>query len=157
MEPLSVAASVIGLLEVTAKVSTVLTTFIRGIYDAPNLADTILQEVSDISACLAQLQAFLLGTRIGARSRMALIMVEQVVVTLTAAVMTFSELEEILESLQDLTASRITTRIAWMRKEPALARLRLRLNSSRQSLNLMLTTLTWCVLSGSKPSCWALN
>lgn len=142
MDPLSVAASVVGLLGATAKVSSVLTTFVRGTKDAPKLANDVLQEVSDISACLAQLQAFLLGTRAGSRSRTALIMVEQVVVTLTACVMTFSELEETVESLNDGTPTRIGSRIAWMKKEPVLARLCLRLNSSKQSLILMLTTLT---------------
>lgn len=91
-----------GLLGATAKVSSILTTFIRGVNDAPKLATGVLQEVSDISACLAQLQAFLVGTKVGTRSRTALIMVEQVIVTLTACVMTFSELEEILGSLEDL-------------------------------------------------------
>ena len=151
MDPLSVAASVVGLVGVTAKVLTVLTNFIRETRNAPNLVNSILQEVSDISACLAQLQAFLLGTRVGSRSRTTLLIVEQVVVTLTETVMTFSELESILESLHDHTPSRITSRIAWTRKESVLARLCLRLNSSKQSLNLMLTTLTWYILAGLMP------
>ena len=145
MDPLSVAASVVGLLGAAAKISTLLTTFIYGTKDAPNIANGVLQEVSDISSCLAQLQGFLLGTRVGSRSRTALIMVEQVVVTLTACVITFSELEKILDPLKDQTPRKMGSRIAWMRKEPALARLCLRLNSSKTSLNLMLTTLTWYV------------
>jgi len=150
MDPLSVAAAVVGLLGATATVKTILTNIIHGTDYAPKLANGVLQEVSDINACLTQLQVFLLGTRIGTRSRTALIMLEQVVVTLTACVMTMSELEEILESLNDPTLTGFTSRIAWMRKEPALARLCLRLSSSRQSLNLMLTTITWYVLAGSR-------
>lgn len=145
MDPLSIAASIVGLLGATAKFSTILTTFIRNTNDAPKLANGVLQEVSDISACLAQLQAFLLGTRVGSRSRTALIMVEQVVVTLTSYVMTFSELDEILSSFDEITPIRFGGRIAWMMKEPQLTRLCQRLSSSRQSLNLMLTTLTWYV------------
>ncbi len=145
MDPLSIAAAVVGLLGATATVKTVLTNFIRSTNDAPQLANGVLQEVSDINACLTQLQAFLLGTRVGTRSRTALIMLEQVVVTLTACVQTMSEFEGISESLNDRTPTRLTSRIAWTRKEPALARLCLRLSSSRQSLNLMLTTLTWYV------------
>lgn len=150
MDPLSVAAAVVGLLGATAKVKTILTNFIRRTKDAPKLADGVLQEVSDINACLTQLQALLLGTSIGTRSRTALIMLEQVVVTLTACVITMSELERILVSLDDRTPAGFTSRIAWMRREPALARLCLRLSSSRQSLNLMLTTLTWFVLASSR-------
>ena len=150
MDPLSIAVSVVGLLGATAKVSSILTTFIRGTNNAPKLANGVLQEVSDISACLAQLQAFLVGTRVGLRSRTALIMVENVVVTLTACVMTFSELEATLEPLNECTPTRISIRIAWMKKEPELARLCLRLNSSKQSLNLMLTTLTWYTFPSSR-------
>lgn len=103
MDPLSVAAAVVGLLGATATVKTILTNIIHATNYAPKLANGVLQEVSDINACLTQLQVFLLGTRIGTRSRTALIMLEQVVATLTACVMTMSELEEILESLNDPT------------------------------------------------------
>jgi len=117
MDPLSVAAAVVGLLGATASVKTILTNFIRGTNDAPKLANGVLQEVTDINACLMQLQAFLLGTRIGTRSRTALIMLEQVVVTLTACVITMSELEQILESLNDRAPTGFTGRIAWMRRD----------------------------------------
>lgn len=149
MDPLSVAASVVGVLGAAAKVSELLTTFIRGTKVAPALANGVLHEVSDISACLTQLQAFLLGTQVGTRSRTALIMVEQVVVTLTSCVMTFSELEEALEPLKVRSLEKIGSRIAWMWKEPTLGKLCLRLNSCKQSLNLMLTTLTWYVSTSS--------
>ena len=140
MDPLTIAASVVGLLGATVKVSTVLKTFVRGLTNVPNVARGILQEVSDISTCLAQLQAFLMGTRVGLRSRTALLMVEQVVVILTSCVMTFSELEETLESLKD---DRWSKRIIWILREPKFEKLCQRLNSSKSSLNLILTTLTW--------------
>ena len=143
MDPLSIAASVVGLLGAAAKVSSILSSFIHGTNDAPKLATGVLREVSDISACLTQLQAFLLGTRVGSRSRTALIMVEQVVVSLTTCVMTFSELEEVLSVLRNRSSSQLSGRIAWMRKEPALNKVCGRLHSSKTSLNLMLTTLTW--------------
>lgn len=148
MDPISaisVAASVVGLVGATVKVSTLLNDFIRDVKDVPVVAHGVLQEVADIAACLTQLQAFLDGTRVGTRSRTALIMVEQVVVTLTACVMTFSELEEILKNLSCDVPTQMTGRIAWMRKESVLKRLCQRLNSSKISLNLMLTTLTWYV------------
>ena len=143
MDPLSIAASVVGLLGATVKVSTVLNNVFRDFKDVPNVARRVLQEVSDINNCLAQLQSFLIGTRVGSRSRTALIMVEQVVVTLTSCVMTFSELEETLESLSHDMPMQFSKRIAWFRKEPKLERLCQRLNSSKTSLNLLLTTLTW--------------
>ena len=143
MEPISTAASVLGLLEATVKVSTVLNTFFRELKDVPNVAHSVLQEVSDINTCLAQLQAFLDGTKVGSRSRTALIMVQHVRVTLTSCVMIFSELEETLESLSDDIPKQFSKRLAWLRKKPKLEKLCQRLNSSKISLNLVLTTLTW--------------
>ena len=140
MDPLSIAASVVGLLGATVKVSSVLNTFVRGLKNVPNVAHGVLQEVSDISTCLAQLQTYLMGTNVGSRSRTALLMVEQVVVILTSCVMTFSELEETVESLND---DRWSKRIIWLLREPKFEKLGQRLNSSKSSLNLMLTILTW--------------
>ena len=143
MDPLTIAASTVGLLGAAAKVSTVLTAFVSGTRYAPTLAKVILQEVSDISVCLAQLQTFLSGSRVGSRSRTAMIMVEQVVVTLTACMITFSELEEVLGSLKLDDPQQLRNRVTWARRESVLTRLLDRLHSSRTSLNLMLTTLTW--------------
>lgn len=140
MDPLSIAASVVGLLGATVKVSTMLNTFVQGLKNVPNVAREVLQEVSDIRTCLAQLQAFLMGTRVGSRSRTALLMVDQVMVILTSCVMTFSELEQTVESLNDDRASK---RMIWPLREPKLEKLCQRLNSTKLSLNLILTTLTW--------------
>ena len=63
MDPLSDAASVAGLLEAAATVTTILKTIIGTVKDAPQLAKNVLVEVSDITACLGQLQTFLLGDR----------------------------------------------------------------------------------------------
>lgn len=52
MDPISAAASVIGLIGAAAKVSESLFKFIRSVKEAPKLASYVLQEVSDISACL---------------------------------------------------------------------------------------------------------
>ena len=100
MDPLSVAASVVGLLVATAKASQVLTTFIHSVKNAPTLAEHVLLEVSSISASLAQVQGYLTGAKSGSQARTKLIMVDQIVVTLTTCVMTFSELESILMSLR---------------------------------------------------------
>lgn len=145
MDPLSITASVVGLLAATVKTSTVLNNFVRGLKDVPDVANGVLQEVADTRNCLTQLQAFLLGTRVMSRLHTATIMVDQVVVTLTACVMTFSELEEVLDALTRDVPRQLTRRIAWLRKEPVLQRLSQRLHSSKISLNLMLTTLTWYV------------
>jgi len=143
MDPLSVAASVVGLLVATAKASQVLTAFIHNVKNAPTLAEHVLLEVSSISASLAQVQGYLTGTKSGSQARTRLLMVDQIVVTLTTCVMTFSELESILMSLNVNQPQQKRARVAWARQESSLTALLERLKWSKVSLNLILTTLTW--------------
>ena len=56
MDPLSVSASIIGILEASAKVSSVLIAFVRSTKAAPKLAQTVLSQVNDLSAILTHLQ-----------------------------------------------------------------------------------------------------
>jgi len=143
MDPLSVAASVVGLLVATAKASQVLTTFIFSVKNAPSLAEHVLLEVSSMSASLAQVQGFLTGSKSGSQVRTRLIMVDQIVITLTACVMNFSELESILTSLNLNQPQQKWARVAWARQESSLTALLERLKWSKVWLTLILTTLTW--------------
>lgn len=142
MDPFSIATSVVGLLGTAAKISSILTTLLRKTRDAPEIAHNVLREVTDISTTLAQLQAFLLGTTVGQRSRTETIMVEQVIIILTTCVMSFSELEETVTSLESDSLIPLWAKLKWAKKEATVMRLLSRLSSSRLSLNLMLTILT---------------
>lgn len=145
MDPISIAAAVVGLLTAAANVSKTLTVIVHSMSSAAKLAQNVLLEVSDISTCLTQLQAFLAGGKVGSRSRATLILVEQVMVLLTSSMKTFSELEEIVESLEPDKSMGLVTKVRWSRKEAAILKLLVRLQESKSSLNLMLTTLTWWV------------
>ena len=143
MDPISAAASVIGLSGAAAKVSKVLFKFIRNVQEAPKLARNVLMEVSDISACLNQLQLYLQGTLSTSTSQEQLLMVEQLVVTLSNCVLIFSELEEIVDSLKPAEPMQAWRLAQWLLKEQAISALMVRLQQSKLSLSLMLTTLTW--------------
>lgn len=80
MEPITVAASIVGLLGAAAKVSSTLTSIEGSVKSAPKLAETALMEVADITICLSQLQKFLLRTQKAERSQESLIAVDQVLV-----------------------------------------------------------------------------
>lgn len=147
MDPLSVTASILGLLGAAQKVSSLLVTLINHVKEAPRQAEKVLLEVNDISACLSQLQNFLSGSMTTPESQAKLLMVDQIIVTLTTCVMTFSELEEIATNLQANRPLRLSTKVRWAMKEQKISRLLLRLQSSKASLNLMLTILTWWATS----------
>lgn len=143
MDPISVSASILGLLGAAAKISEVLTHFIKGVKDAPNLALRTLTEVEDLKICFGQLQHFINADEARRRSHAAMVTVDQFVVVLTHAVMTFSELEVAVEGLRPRTASMINGRFKWITKENTISQLLLRLQASKTSLTLLLTTLTW--------------
>lgn len=98
MDPLSVIASITGILAVAAKITTAITGFIEKDQDAPNSTRSVLTEVSDLSLCLTQLAPFIRGIRDAERIRKDAISVEQVVVISTLLVLNISELEKMLDS-----------------------------------------------------------
>ena len=100
MDPMSAAASIIGLLGAAAKVSEVLLKFIGNVKGAPKLVKNVLMEIDDVSACLNQLQRYLQGALSISTSQEQFLMVEQLVVTLSNCVLIFSELEETIQSLK---------------------------------------------------------
>lgn len=139
MEPLSVAASLVGLLAATTKVCSLL----KAVNGASNLMQNVLSEVSDIRMSLGQLRTLLFEPEAKYRSRASLLMVEDIIVVLTRAVMTFSELEKVIEEFKKDQSLRVVTRLKLVLKQSTISKLLLRLQSSRASLSLMLTVLTW--------------
>ena len=137
MEPLSVSASIVGLLTAGAAVTAV----IRNIREAPTIAQDVASEITGITACLSQLQLFLDGTVTAFSSRTSLIMLDQIFVVLTNCVKIFSELQEILNELKQDQQKRVINALRWTWKEQKISKLLLRLQASQVSLNLMLTTI----------------
>ena len=150
MDPLSVSASIIGILGAAAKVSSVLITFVKNTKAAPKLAQTVLADVNGLSTVLSHLQTYLLGTASPTRSRASLILVEQVLVTLAECVTTFSELEDVLGTSKHDVDMDTLDRMKWATKESKVADIQQRLQSNKSSLTLMLTILQWFVMLFSK-------
>lgn len=142
MDPISVAASLLGLLGAAAKVSEVLTTFIQAVKDAPKLARRVFSEVEDLTLCFQRIQDFVSSEATVDRSRAAMITVDQLLIVLTNCVTTFSELENALGGLTSKTFS-VNLRLKWITKEHTISKILQRLLSSKTSLNLILTTLNW--------------
>ena len=145
MDGISVAASILGLVGAAAKITLYLNALVTSVKTAPKLAQSVLLEVSDVSVCLGQLQQLLLRMEMGSGSQERLIIIEQLVVVLSNCVSIFSELEEILESL-DVTASTPMSKVKiarWLQRQQSISALLIRLQASKQSLTLVVTTLNW--------------
>ena len=143
MDPISAVASIVGLIGAAAKVSECLFKFIRSVKEAPKLASSVLQEVSEISACLNQLQSYLMGTKAASRPHDHLLMIEPIIIALSDCVFIFSELEGIVDGLKPSDPTQPAKLTQWIIKERVIKTLLARLHNSKASLNLMMTTLTW--------------
>lgn len=143
-DPLSVAAGVIGIVTAAAQISSLLVKFTVKFKDAPRQASTVLTEVNDTSRILTQLEPFLLGLETPDQSRACHLHVESVIATLTGCVATFSELQQIVDSLE-LEDMQPNDRLKWSRNERAIATLLAKLKTHKDSLSLMLNVLNWYV------------
>lgn len=146
-DPLSIAAGIIGVVTAAAQISSLLIRFTRSTIAAPQQAKVVLTEVSDISGILSHLQSYLLGLDVPNRSRTSLLKVEKVVTIVSGCVLTFSELEKLLDELktEDLD---VLDCLKWVRKESAVKGLIQRLQNHKLSLSLVLN-----ILNGFAPIC----
>lgn len=136
-DPLSIAAGVIGILTAAAQVSHLLIDFTKNSKDTPQTARTVLTEVNEISGTLSYLQSFLLGNETLDRSRTQLLQVDQVVTVVSGCVLTFSELEKLLDTLKTDDMG-IRDCVRWVKKEKTIGSLVQRLQNHKASLSLVL-------------------
>ena len=139
-DPLSIAAGVVGILNAAAQASSVLINFTRSARGAPHQAQVILTEVNDTSGILSHLQAFLLGQEFADTSRTSMLKLDQVVNVVSSCVLTFSELEKLLDELTTGEMG-IIDRVKWTKKEAAIKNLVQRLQNHKASLSLILNIL----------------
>ncbi|KAL8645668.1 MAG: hypothetical protein Q9226_007197 [Calogaya cf. arnoldii] len=144
MEALSIAASVLGILSVTAKLATGLTELVERGKNVPNSVHSLVSELNDIRSCLVQLQPFLQDTQKTLSSRTAMISLDQVITINTSCVLTLSELEKFIDSFKNRQSLSRMDRLRWLKNESRVDRMLLRIRASKSSLNLILVILT-CV------------
>ncbi|MCJ1380047.1 guanine nucleotide-binding protein subunit alpha [Xylographa soralifera] len=152
MDSLSVSASIIGLQAAVGSVATFLARLVNNTSFAPELARHVLTEIYDVSSCLGGLKPFLLGTKTASTSRTSMIMLDQLIVTLTECVTTFSDLEKALESLKSTQPNTVMERVRWAMNDQTFRRILSRLQNSKISLNLILTMLS-CVRTEEARDC----
>lgn len=117
MDPLSASASVLGLFAAARRVTLVLVTAVKGIKDAPRQVQAVLTEVTEITLILSQMQSFLNGETAVTKTGVLLVLVEQVIVVLSGCVITFSELESVLDDLKTECHLDAIDRMRWARND----------------------------------------
>lgn len=143
MDPLTVSASIVGIIAGSAKVASTLVTFVQSTTESPKLAQSVLTEVNGISAVLGHLQTYLLNADKLSKSRASCILVEQVIAILAQCVTTFSELENLLGTSKVDGDFGVLDRMRWVMNESKISNVERRLQSDKASMTLMLTILQW--------------
>lgn len=145
MDPLSVAASVVGLLAAGAKITTFLSNLTSSMSDAPQLAQNLVMEVKGIEAAATSLQTYITGRTQVSAERGSLILLDHVLTTLTGCVTTYSRLNVIINDLNVDGDMSVLDRLKWARHESELATIAQQLQNHKSSLTLMLSILQWYV------------
>ncbi|KAF4887929.1 hypothetical protein CGCF415_v014411 [Colletotrichum fructicola] len=95
-DPLSIAASIAGLLAAAGKVYTVVSGFIDSTANAPQSAAATLEAVGEIKLALSSVQSMIDSLHHLSASRKGLIQLEHLAIIITNAVFTLSKLESLV-------------------------------------------------------------
>jgi hypothetical protein len=117
MDPLSITASVVGLLTTTGSVVSILSKVKAAIGDAPRLMDQLLLQVNELETVFSVVNQFLVGITEAPRQRTSMIQVDQLVATLTDAILTFPELGALIAPLGEGSEISMRRRMKLARKD----------------------------------------
>jgi cell division control protein 24 len=143
-DPLSVAASIAGLISITVEAAKFLRPYVSAAKETPPVAAHVYSEVQSIEIILSGLQNVTNNLSSVHARNAALIGVNQVITVLTDGVLLFSDLQEELRSLSPKNENEgipIRTRLRWVRKESTFTALLTRLQGFKSSMTLVLMIL----------------
>jgi hypothetical protein len=143
MDSINVMTSLAGLLGSAGKVVVLMLAVKKSISEAPQLMDQMLAQVKELEISFSAVQSFLLGIRSAQKTRISMIRVEQIVATLTEAVLTFSELEALITSISEDDGVPLKTRLMFHWKQDIVASIMVRLERHKSSLSLLLNIVQW--------------
>ncbi|KAI6711652.1 rhoGEF domain-containing protein [Diplocarpon mali] len=141
-DPLSVAASIAGLLTAAQLVSVGISKVVSGHRSGSREIKDIKTIVDTLRKVLLQLQMLLLSRASVDPKRASLIMVDEVVTTLTACVMTFSDLDGCVKGLETDEQLGLLDSVKWVSKASELEGYLRNLEAHKSSLILMTNILT---------------
>lgn len=148
MDPLSVTASVVAILQAASSVISILSDFKEA---SPGI-NAVITEVKHVRLVVSALQSYVDRSRQLRSGRAALVQVDDVVAVLTQTVLVFSELEATFfvsrKSKNSNLFSRLGKQLAWTWQQGGINRLVDQLQEQKLSLNLLLQIMQWYVGRG---------
>lgn len=145
MDPLSVTASIVGILAAAGKVGELLHGAISTAKDAPRVLISLACEVQEVRAAVFSLKLLLADLSSTQTHRAALIQIDQLIVTLADTVLTFSELETAITPFVASQGAIVSLRakFKWLWTEDSCNKIVDRLQRHKSTLSLMLNILQW--------------
>ncbi|SCO80805.1 uncharacterized protein FRV6_05018 [Fusarium oxysporum] len=143
-DPLSVAASIAGLISITVEAVKFLSPYVSAAKETPQVAAHVYSEVQSTQVILMGLQSLTKNLGSVKVQHAALIGVNQVVAVLTDGVLLYSELHKELQSLRAKDGAEkvpLRGRLQWVWKESTFVTLLNRLQSFKNSMTLVLMIL----------------
>ncbi|KAF5009360.1 hypothetical protein FDECE_4416 [Fusarium decemcellulare] len=144
-DPLSIAASIAGLISITVEVGKFLGPYVSAAKETPQVAHHVNSEVQSTRVILTGLQELTKNLASVQMRHAALISIEHVVTILTEGVLLFSELEGLVRSLPPREGADqrlpLRARLQLTRKEGTFNSLLARLQSFKASMSLILQIL----------------
>lgn len=138
MDPTSITAAVFGLVSAGLTLTPLLTSLVNNFRGAPSLAHHLLQEVTAITAALAQLQTYQEKRRPAVDGLAFPVPLEDAVADCTEC---YTELQAILDKLNLSPNMGIIEKLRWTRQGSAVSLLVQRLQPHKATLTLMLVVL----------------
>ncbi|KAF5011586.1 hypothetical protein FDECE_2307 [Fusarium decemcellulare] len=135
-DPLSIAASVVGLLGAAGKICTTLSSFVGSAIDAPASARTTLATVEELRLALEMVKQLVNTISSLPARRRQLVRLDNIAITFSNCIITLSELESLV-----CFKDGIMHRLKWAWTEKKVLTLLPRLESQKSSLSLMVTVL----------------
>ncbi|KAM0426057.1 hypothetical protein ACHAPT_008688 [Fusarium lateritium] len=144
-DPLSIAASIAGLLSITGQIAKSLSPYVSAAKETPQVTAHVCSEVQSTQVILAGLQDLTQNLGAVQARHAALVGVHQVVTIFTDGVLLFSELEAAVRSLPPREGSHqrlpLRARLQWARKESTFSTLLIRVQGFKISMSLILAIL----------------
>lgn len=140
MDPLSVTASVAGLLSAVVKIYNLLDA-ITSANNAPQTIRDAQTEVRHVELALRSLRRYLWQLELAGARRRELICVDDVVVPLADAMLELSEFEKLLDKLANLRKFRIS--ISWFNYSRVMEEHLARITRQKTTLVMILNILQW--------------
>jgi hypothetical protein len=145
MDPLSISASVAGLLAISGKIISVLVKVVQHIDDAPESAQAALFAVKEMDFALQSIRMLLSTLESLRPARRAMVEIDHLRVTVTQTVTTFTKLQALIcpYDFDVNSAASAWIRIRWVAKEDEISGVIQRLEGHRSSISLLLNILQW--------------